>query len=360
MRAIAVVAVLLLTTLGGAAVWAAPVVIPDGTPLVLQITASVTAGETPVGTPVSLLVRDAKFAPQGALLVAPGGAAQAIVTASKAPRLVRRDVELDLKIVFVTAADGTRLLARLLPTQTFEGSRRSTLKTSPSLAPLVDIDGTTVSLPPSAEFVAYVDGDQKVEPQVGPNVPKPLILKGTKSLPDGKGGVMTAITLANPNSSFGLLNATVVVTAVGADGKPVGISLDKDPTGLEHRIVALRPGEMRTFIKRVAVKGNYAKCVPYVAQPWVAWGQPGVGDLSVLYSQWDNATTVTGMVRNDQSWPARVEVVAVVAAADGIGSFGRAVIDKAAAGETPKFSLPMLGGAPMGTKYDLYALGAAR
>lgn len=359
MRTYPVALAMLFVILSGARVWAEPVVMLDGTPVVLQVVTAVTAGSTAVGTTVKLIIRDAKFTPEGGLLIGPGGVAQAVVTASEAPRLIRRKASLGLKMSFVSAADGTRLLARILPAKEFEGSKRSSLTTSPSLVPLLDIDGTDITLPKGAEFVAYIDTDQKVEAQAGPEIPQPLIVKGTKSLPDGKGGVLTAVTLANPNPGSGLLNATVVLNAMSPEGKPVGTNLDGDPVGLEHRIVALRPGEMRTFLKRVPLKGSFAKCTTYVAQPWEPWAQPGVADLPVLYSQWQDATTVTGMIRNNQSWPARVEVVVVVPEAEGIASFGRAVIKRVAPGETPKFTVPMLGSAAMGTAYEIYALGAA-
>jgi hypothetical protein len=342
---------------------AAPAIVADGTPIVLRLPQTLKSGGPKVGDKVPLVVRDTIFDASGRPLIRNGAVASATITASKGAKRLIRAGELDFVVDYVTAVDGTRLIVRGM--QRKAGKKvgiAARVAISLVFRPLMLAKGKDVTYPAGMQFAVYADGAHRVAPGPDPRAPKPLLVRDFVTLCPSADTALYAFTLTNPNQTYGLLNAAVSADVYDANGKAIGSSASPDPTDPQQVVFALAPGETRTFVKRVKFGGGYSQTKLYIAQPWASW-DPTVSaqrEMRVLYAEWKDAHTVTGMVRNDNPAPlGKIQVVATVRTNGRITALGLLDWERLDAGVNKQCDVPLTGEAAQGAVFDLSACGQA-
>ena len=353
--------VLLCAALLPIAAFAAPTTIADGTPIVLALPKAITSGGPKVGDKLPLVVRDTVYDDAGQILIQNGAAASGTITASsKAQRLLRSGA-LDFTVDYVTAVDGRKIVVRGMQRKSGKkvgiGAR---FAISLLVRPLLLIKGKNVTCPAGMQFPVYVDGAQRLVGASAADAPLPLRVSDFTSLCAEDDTAEYTFTLTNPNQHRGLLNAAVVATVLDSTGAAIGSNASFSPTDPAQVICALRPGETRTFVKRIKFDGGYARTDLDVAQPWTPWDETKnpEAEVPVLYSEWKGQRTISGMLRNDQPGPVKnVEVVVVVRAAGAVAAFGVARVEEVKPGTNKEFEVQIVGTAAAGAPYTIMASG---
>lgn len=340
---------------------AAPSVIADGTPIVVMLPKAMTSGGPKVGSTVPLIVRDTVYDADGQILVQSGAEAQATITASKEAKRLLRPGSLDFVVDYATAVDGSKVIVRGMHRKA--GKKvgiAARIGISLLFRPLMLRKGKDVSYPAGMQFAVYVDGDQKVAGISTPGSPRPVVVSSSLALCADADTVLYTFSLTNPNHQHGLLKAAVIATVQNAEGDPIGSNTGPNPRDPQQLVAALGPGQTRTYVKQVSFSGGYAKTDVYVAQPWEVWDEAEnpERELRVLYSEWKDDRTITGMIRNEQSTPLKsLEVVVTVRKEGAVSSFGVTRFESLAANANQRFEVRLTGPATPGSAYDLSAWG---
>ena len=340
---------------------AAPVTLPDGTPITLQLVEGIKSGREKLADPVSLVVRDTSLGANGEILVANGARAEGTVTRSRGSKVFGRGGKIDFIVDYVIAVDGTQIQVRAIERK--HGQRRTGVGVGAGLIiswPLAFIKGQNITFPPGFQFTAYVNGDQEVDLKVGAAGVRPLVVRDFDTMAAGGDEALAVFTVENPNAGLGLRNALIDITAYNASGNVVGSNGNLDSLDPAHTLWALAPGETRTLVKRIRLRQQFDEATVHVAQPWERWGAAPValGDVPILFSQWKSDTKITGMVRNDGAANVRVDVVATVREGGEIVGIGRAGIKKLRAGKTGKFTIDMVGRLAPGAAFEITAVSS--
>ncbi|MCE5219028.1 hypothetical protein LLH03_18590 [bacterium] len=352
---------LLLTAFVPLAGQAAPSVIADGTPIVVMLPKAMTSGGPKVGSTVPLIVRDTIYDADGQTLVQSGAEAQATITASREAKRLLRPGSLDFVVDYVTAVDGTKVIVRGMHRKA--GKKvgiAARIGISLLFRPLMLRKGKDVSYPAGMQFAVYADGDQKVAGVSTPEAPRPVVVSSLMALCADADTVLYTFALTNPNHQHGLMKAAVIATVQNAEGDPIGSNTGPNPGDPQQLVAALGPGQTRTYIKQVNFGGGYAKTDVYVAQPWEIWDEERnpERELRMLYSEWKDERTVTGMVRNEQTTPLRsIEVLVTVRKEGAVSAFGVTRFESLAANANQRFEVRLTGPTTPGTAYDVSAYG---
>ncbi|MCE5241479.1 hypothetical protein LLH23_23690 [bacterium] len=348
---------LLAVLLSPFAALSAPTTIADGTPIVLQLPTSLTSGVPKVGTPVPLIVRDTVHDASGQMLVGNGAVASATVTLSRGAKRLLQPGALDFIVKYVSAVDGTRLIVRGMQHKVGTTVRPAArMGIAFFLKPLMLAKGKNVTIPAGLQFPVYVDGDQKLEGASAPDAPLPLVTTDLVSLCAGSDNVTYSFTLTNPNSAHGLRGAAVTAAVLDASGAVIGTSASLDPGDPQQVICALQPGQTRTYVRRVGFQGTYGGTQVHIAQPWEKWTEPQAppAGVRVLYSEWQGASAIKGMVRNEQQTALRnVQIMVTVRQKGAIGAMGLATLDRLDAATNRDFRVDLVGSTEPGGPYDI-------
>lgn len=338
---------------------AAEVKIADGTPIILVMTQSITSGGPRVGDKLPLRVRDTVFGPQGEILVMNGAPASATITASKKSKFLGREGALDFKVDEVTAADGTRLLVRSLQRHSGESRKAGSRIASMLFLPFAAIKGTNVTIPAGFQFPTYVDGDYTVRAARAEGAPKPLILGTARNILESNDYLQSAVMLTNPNQDYCVVNGALLVTAYDAAQRAIGTTLSLNPAN-SQQLYSLRPGETRTFVKRLKLDGGFASAKIEEGQPWQKWDPATnrIVDVNLLFSEWASPSSIKGMLRNDtQNTIDGTEVTVTIRRGDDLAAFGVVRFDRIRPGATQPFTVNLIGLARAAEKYEITAVG---
>ena len=139
---------------------AAPVVLKEGTLVMLQTQEKLVSGQIAEGAPVRYKVVRDVVGPGGKLLVAYGDFAEGRVTRSRRRGMFGKAGQLEFTVDAATAVDGTRVPLRSNQQMAGKDNKGTVIATALLLTVLtVFVSGKDVELPAGTEVAAYVDHD---------------------------------------------------------------------------------------------------------------------------------------------------------------------------------------------------------
>ncbi len=149
---------------------AAPMVLKEGTVVLLQTQEKMVSGRIAEGAPVRYKIARDVVAPNGQLLIAYGGFAEGRVTRSRRRGMFGKAGQLEFTVDAATAVDGTRVPLRSSQEMAGKDNKGTVIATALLLTVFtVFIQGKDVELPAATEVAAYVDHDTEIRsPQEAP------------------------------------------------------------------------------------------------------------------------------------------------------------------------------------------------
>lgn len=150
--------------LNSSVVQATEFTIKDGTAVVLETLEKLKSGQNKVGESVALRVRQDLSSPEGEILFKSGARAYGTITKSKPHGMFGKAGELEFKLNYLEAIDGSQVPIRATLENQGKGCSGAVITSFLLIAwPAMFINGENVVIPPSTEITAYVDRDAKIQ-----------------------------------------------------------------------------------------------------------------------------------------------------------------------------------------------------
>jgi hypothetical protein len=141
-------------------------VLPDGMPIRLRTSRTVSSVDARTGDLVNLEVLD-EVKVDDTVIVPKGAIGVAIVTAAEPKKLMGRGGKLDISIDSVKLVNGQKAALRAVRQPAGKGNQTSIVSvlaaSNLSSAPLIFVRGKDITIPQGTEFIAYVNGDVSLD-----------------------------------------------------------------------------------------------------------------------------------------------------------------------------------------------------
>ncbi len=142
---------------------AQPVVLKEGTPLLLTTVDRLVSGEVPAGSVVRYKVDRDVLGPQGQVLIARGADARGKVLKSEGSGFFGRSGALDISLETVVAVDGTSVPLRAVRAATAADQETAVIVGGILLSwAFIFMEGDDVDIPPGTALDAFVDLDTSI------------------------------------------------------------------------------------------------------------------------------------------------------------------------------------------------------
>jgi len=399
-RQLGVVAyVVLLTLMASMSGVAAPIALPQGTPVTVCLPQMMVSGRQHIGDLIELTCDDTVIAPTGEILIAKGAKVVGTVTKSQKAAWGGKRGAISFTISNIETAGGGLVPVRWTIAKTGSSKDAQEIADGYASGGLMGAavsaligPGQDVVIPRGLEFVIYTDQPVTVEVPAPPAtrtqplevVGQPTLIKGSA---EGEKTLLGVFTLRNPNTHAGLRQAHVTVTATSAGGAEIrGTNLPPFAYAVKHDswkfirfrsvgsydpdqcVPLLEPGETRTYVKPVRLfatktlstekgaeggKGGggqpapAAECHVHVGQAWVStdylkqlpWPRCTVASPSLD----QKSRRVLAEVRSAAPHRVSIEVCAVVVKEGEVVGAGRGIWTRVAPGKTYKVAIPIVG-----------------
>jgi hypothetical protein len=148
---------------GAAASALTPVVLKEGSPVLLHTSDKMVSGQVAEGAAVRFKVARDVLGPEGKVLIAYSGHAQGRVTRSRRRGMFGKAGQLEFNVETATAVDGTTVPLRATQQMAGKDNKGTVIATALLLTVFtVFVNGKDVELPAGSEIAAYVDHDTEI------------------------------------------------------------------------------------------------------------------------------------------------------------------------------------------------------
>ena len=219
-----------------------PVVLKDGTPVMLKTLKEMTSGDIPVGSTVEYVVMRDVVGPGNKVLINRGSRAYGKVIQSRKRGMLGKSGKLEFTVENVAAVDGTNVPLRGSEKSTGRNNAGAVVATVLLLSIFcLFINGRDVTIPPGTEIAAYIDQDITINAISAKLADDSSLSQGETvniAFPNGsqvrQGSALFISVLPQPaDKAYGMrvvLAGTEIANRNG-DFSPLTVSTDKLPVG---------------------------------------------------------------------------------------------------------------------------------